>query len=118
MKYAVKCDFNHGRIHWKPARVQSAPKHRHTAHIENGVIICLLSRHIAKSDVGGNHLALMSHIIYLKFKYLNEFPFPPTRSFPSYLLPHFVSLPLSGKIFELLSCLCLHAMDRLYFGQI
>lgn len=110
MKYAVKCDFNHSHIHSQPARAcVCAPKHWHTAHVGNGVIICLLSRHIAKSDVGGNHLALMSHIIYLKFKYLNEFPFPHTQ-FSSHLLPDFVSLPFSWKIFQLFNCLCLHTI--------
>jgi hypothetical protein len=53
----------------------------------------LVMRQIAKSDVRGNHLVLMSHIISLEFKYLNEFTPPPLSSlflqaFSSLLLHH------------------------------
>lgn len=92
----------------------------HTAHAENGVIICLLSRHIAKSDVGGNHLALMSHIIYLKFKYPNEFPFPhtqpppPTHTHTLCTLFHY-----HEKYLNFFSCLCIQssAVDRLFLAR-
>lgn len=108
LSYEIRCEmWFQPQPYSEDASASKAPKHWHTAHVENGVIICLLSRHIAKSDVGGNHLALMSHIIYLKFKYLNEFPFPPHTQFPFHLVPDFVSPPFSWKIFELFDHLCL-----------
>lgn len=94
VKYTVKCDswwtdpqsysfllIKHMHVH--------AHKHWHTFHIWNGVIICLLSRHIALSDVGGNRLVLMSHINSLKFKYLNESPPTHTHTHTFFPLPPF-----------------------------